>query len=87
MGPHAAKTAAVLSARLMRLSGLWRNSDENASYLCVRAIIGRKHPLKMHEVAVETFQMRAAVDENDLSGNVLRLGEIDDRICDGGWRG
>ena len=67
------------------LGRLWRNNRENASYLCVRAIIGRKRSLKMHEVAVETFQMRAAVNKNDLPANVLRLGEIHDSVRHSRW--
>ena len=44
--------------------------------------------LKMHEVAVEAFQMRAAIDKNNLSRDILRLGEIDHcvRYSRGRWQ-
>ena len=40
-GPHAANTAAVMSARLMRLGVIWLRMDENARYLCGAAIFVR----------------------------------------------
>ena len=40
-GPHAANTAAVTSARLMRLLAVWPQSPAKASYLCDAAIIVR----------------------------------------------
>ena len=38
-GPHAANTAAVLSARLMRLATIWLQSPQKARYLCGATII------------------------------------------------
>ena len=40
-GPHAANTAAVLSARLMRLTAIWFSSLRKASYLCNAAMLMR----------------------------------------------
>ena len=40
-GPHAANTAAVTSARLMRLKAMWSPALQKASYLCDAAIFVR----------------------------------------------
>ena len=45
-------------------------------------LISSHHALKMHKIAVETLQMRAAIDEYGLPGDMARARQIEHSIGD-----
>eukprot|EP01035_Chromulina_nebulosa_P033629 gene33629-45041_t len=59
----------------------------NPAYNASKAgVVAQGKGIMVHEIPVETFEMRSAINEDDLPGDVLRFCQIDHGICNSGWR-